>query len=400
MKYTSILASLLAAVLGGSMIFPTAAAAEPEISGDVNADGTFDLADIVALQKWLLQNDTALADWKAGNFDTSNENLDGVDLCLMRQALLQKTNNGKTILVSSVDELRQALKTVSAGDTILLESGTYEWGTKGTAGSLFMSAASGTADAPITLKSKDPQNPAVLKGSDFSDGMVLYLTGDHWNVSDLVICNAKKGIMLDNSNYTKIQNVSVHHIGEEGIHLRDGSSDCQIIHADVHDCGLLTANRGEGIYIGSAKTTTGYDYACDRNRIQDCNIGPNITAECVDIKEYTTGNIIENCTMHGSGMTATDSLIDVKGNAVQIQNNIFYDDGNSAITDAIQLHCQAEGWDCENVISGNTANLSGETAYVVRSWSGTSCTVKENIRNPESDTYLYRAYQGSTMTIL
>ena len=51
MKYTSILASLLAAVLGGSMIFPTATAAEPEISGDVNADATFDLANIVALQK-------------------------------------------------------------------------------------------------------------------------------------------------------------------------------------------------------------------------------------------------------------------------------------------------------------------------------------------------------------
>ena len=124
-----------------------------------------------------------------------------------------------------------------------------------------------------------------------------------------------------------------------------------------------------------------------------------VKAECVDIKEYTTGNIIEKCTMYGGGMTATDSFIDIKGNETTVRDNIFHDNENTNITDAVQVHCQVDGWGLDNDIHDNTAYLTAETAYFVRSWSGTSCSVWNNIRNPESDTYMYRAYNGSTMTI-
>ena len=59
------------------------------IEGDVNADGTFNIADAVALQKWLLRvPDITLADWKAGNFCNDNK-LDVFDLCLMKRELLR-----------------------------------------------------------------------------------------------------------------------------------------------------------------------------------------------------------------------------------------------------------------------------------------------------------------------
>lgn len=58
-------------------------------NGDVNADGTFNIADAVALQKWLLGvPDTKLADWKAGNFCNDNR-LDIFDLCIMKRELLK-----------------------------------------------------------------------------------------------------------------------------------------------------------------------------------------------------------------------------------------------------------------------------------------------------------------------
>jgi len=58
-------------------------------NGDVNADGKFNVADVVALQKWLLAvPDTKLANWKAGNFCSDNR-LDGFDLCLMKRELLK-----------------------------------------------------------------------------------------------------------------------------------------------------------------------------------------------------------------------------------------------------------------------------------------------------------------------
>ena len=119
----------------------------------------------------------------------------------------------------------------------------------------------------------------------------------------------------------------------------------------------------------------------------------------MDIKEYTTGNRIENCTLYGGGMTETDSFIDIKGNETTVQNNTCDTQGNTNITDAFQLHCQIEGWGRDNVISDNTISFTGTTEYIVRCWSGTSCTVQNNIRIPESET-MYRAYNGSTMIIL
>lgn len=57
--------------------------------GDINADGTFNVADVVALQKWLLAvPDTKLADWKSADLCSDNR-LDVFDLCLMKRELLK-----------------------------------------------------------------------------------------------------------------------------------------------------------------------------------------------------------------------------------------------------------------------------------------------------------------------
>ena len=58
------------------------------VLGDVNADGEFNVSDLVLLQKWLLAvPDTKLADWKAADL-CNDDRLDVFDLCLMRKALL------------------------------------------------------------------------------------------------------------------------------------------------------------------------------------------------------------------------------------------------------------------------------------------------------------------------
>lgn len=62
---------------------------EKTVLGDVNADGSFNIADAVLLQKWLLAApNTELADWKAGDF-CEDDRLTVFDLCLMKRALIQ-----------------------------------------------------------------------------------------------------------------------------------------------------------------------------------------------------------------------------------------------------------------------------------------------------------------------
>ncbi len=57
------------------------------IKGDINADGIFNIADVVLLQKWLLAKpDAVLADWKAGDL-CEDDRLDIFDYVLMKQLL-------------------------------------------------------------------------------------------------------------------------------------------------------------------------------------------------------------------------------------------------------------------------------------------------------------------------
>lgn len=60
------------------------------IMGDVNADGTFDMLDVVTLQKWLLADQaTDIKNWRAGDF-CEDKILDVFDLGLMKRELLGK----------------------------------------------------------------------------------------------------------------------------------------------------------------------------------------------------------------------------------------------------------------------------------------------------------------------
>ena len=64
---------------------------EPEIACDVNMDGSFNVADVVLLQKWLLAvPDTHLPNWKAADL-CEDDKLNVFDLCLMKRALLNQT---------------------------------------------------------------------------------------------------------------------------------------------------------------------------------------------------------------------------------------------------------------------------------------------------------------------
>ena len=60
------------------------------INGDVNADGQFNIADVVLTQKWLLAiPDITLTDWKAGDL-CEDDRLDVFDLCLMKRKLVEQ----------------------------------------------------------------------------------------------------------------------------------------------------------------------------------------------------------------------------------------------------------------------------------------------------------------------
>lgn len=63
------------------------------VEGDVNADGKFDMSDVVLLQKWLLGvSDVTLPNWKAADF-CEDEKLNVLDLCMMKCKLIENSYN-------------------------------------------------------------------------------------------------------------------------------------------------------------------------------------------------------------------------------------------------------------------------------------------------------------------
>lgn len=60
------------------------------IIGDINADGKFNISDVVILQKWLLAvPNTKIADWKAADL-CEDDRLNVFDLCLMKRMLIEQ----------------------------------------------------------------------------------------------------------------------------------------------------------------------------------------------------------------------------------------------------------------------------------------------------------------------
>lgn len=376
-----LICTFLAALMCGAAVMPRAGVCAASVTGDVNGDGEFNIADLVLFQKWLLAApDIRLADWEAADL-CKDGRLDAFDLCLMRQRLIG-SGDENSIIVSNVDELSDAVKNAKPGDVIKVAPGIYDVSAK-TVGS----EADGTENASIILTALDKNDPPVLTGANTEHGYVLHILGDYWVIDSLVCTNSQKGIVLDNSNHTLIQNCELHTLGMEAIAVRDGSSYCTVKSCYIHDTGLVKPGYGEGVYVGSAKSNDEYDHYCDHNKIIDCTFR-NVAAEHVDVKEYTTDTEISGCTFYGDGISGENSagsFIDLKGNDCYVHDNIGYRNGNPKVVAAFEIHEQVDGWGYRQVFENNIlymdqpycAENTGRPMYVVDGWFS-EITVKNN----------------------
>ena len=71
---------------------------EETLLGDINDDGSFNIADIVMLQKWLLGvSDVTLPNWKAADF-CEDEKLNVLDLCMMKCKLVENMQSDPKVI--------------------------------------------------------------------------------------------------------------------------------------------------------------------------------------------------------------------------------------------------------------------------------------------------------------
>lgn len=255
--------------------------------------------------------------------------------------------------VQGVAQLKQALAVAAPGTMIRMAGGNY----KGD----FVASKSGTAGQPIILCSE--ANATISADEAKEDS--FNLLGDHWVLSGFTVSGGLRGVVLDGANFNRLVGLSVHGSGQEAIHLRSHSSDNVVEACKIWNTGLSTPDYGEGIYVGSAKSNwkqyTGSASTpdrSDRNQILDNEIGPNVTAEHIDIKEGTQGGLVQGNLFDGKGISGknyADSWVDVKGNDYVVADNV----GVDSPLDGFQTHVVESSWGHNITFLRNVAKVNG-----------------------------------------
>jgi len=261
----------------------------------------------------------------------------------------------RLVSVNSAASLSSALANAKAGDLIKMANGLY----KGN----FVAPTSGTSTNKITLCGA---KSAILDGSTLNSGYTFHLKGSYWQLVGFSVTRGKNAIVLDRARYNLLSKLTVYNTGNEAIHLRTFSSNNIVESCDVSKTGMVTPAYGEGIYIGSAYSNWCTYTNCDPDKSDNNKIRKNRVygtyAEPIDIKEGTTGTLIEGNALDGSalkGVNAADSWIDVKGNNVIVRDNKGSNSGN-VLLDGYQTHVVKTGWGQNIVFDGNTASVNAD----------------------------------------
>ncbi len=300
------------------------------------------------------------------------------------QATAMTTGGGRQVAVSTSADLTAALADARAGDTITLADGTYAGSSihLGSYYATFGLARSGTATAPITIQGSAN---AIIDGNGTSGRYAFEMYGASYAViRGITFNNASKGLVLDGSSNNTIDGVTISNTGAEGIHFRAMSANNTLENSTISDTGVQQPQFGEGIYIGSAGDNNWTVYACDQPDTSDhnsilYNTVLRARAESIDIKEGTTGALIDHNTFIGdesatppapSGENSADSWMDVKGNDDVITNNT----GTNSLNQGFEVHAPVPAWyknhpaapvvawGSRNTFANNTANVNNSLA--------------------------------------
>jgi hypothetical protein len=255
----------------------------------------------------------------------------------------------RVVNVTNTANLSAAIVASKAGDLIIMAPGTYSSrSNSGADGHNWFHNKRGTEASPITLCG--PRS-AIIDGKADSQNYVMHIyKSSYINIAGITIQNGLKGIIMQTADHCKIDSCMVRNFAGEAIHIQYSSHYNIIVRSTIMNTGRKRPGNGEGIYLGS-DDQRGKD-ANTRNHILYNTIGPGVTAEMIDIKQYSSDAIIKGNILDGRdlcGCLYAVSLISVKGNNYQILGNV----GKNSKEDMFKVAVTNPGQGKGNYFSGN-----------------------------------------------
>ncbi len=235
--------------------------------------------------------------------------------------------------------VRRAMSELDPGDSILLKNGTYP--------AIALENISGTSSQPLRIAAAPGQDNVVIADGGYTSRAAVGLkNAHHIIVEGLRLRTSLWAVDAHESSHLVFRDLTVTDIGQEAIHMRDGTHHVLIADNSITGTGQRPGYvlGGSGVYLGTARgDDQTHDIVIDNNDIF------NTASEGIDVKAATYNVTIRNNRIHDiktlqSGAVVLhlgergpyfDPGLLVENNDIwNIESNTQWADGNAIVIDA------------------------------------------------------------------
>lgn len=252
-----------------------------------------------------------------------------------------------------------ALAAATAGDVVMVEAGTYP--------ELVRSVRDGTVTQPIRIVGRAG---AVIQGMAADEDRLVEFNHSYLTLEGFRLTGADKLLWLQKTSGVRILGNTFDGAGGECIRLKFFATDNEVARNTIRNCGSVnftypngSGKNGEGVYIGTApeqraeKNPTDEVDASDRNWVHGNDI--QTRAECVDIKEGASANLVESNRCTGQ-LDPNGSAFDSRGNGNFFVANV----ATNVVGAGVRLGGDTPRDGADNVVIGNELRSTG--GYAVK----------------------------------
>lgn len=312
-------------------------------------------------------------------------------LSLAAQAALGGTAHAATYEIHDGEDLWARLRTLAAGDEVIVHAGTYAQSSR------FEATWAGTAAMPIVVRAAEGEARPVLTRDAGQNLMNLH--GSYFTLRGFELSGGSHAIRMSDVDHATLEDLVIHGTGDVGI-----SCNIPDAGADPNGCSELTIRRneiydtdgtGEGMYLGCNDGACVFrDSLIEQNYVHDLG---GSQGDGIEIKGGSYGNVVrDNVIVRANypGITVysfdpgagrmpnviernlvwhtSDNGIQVTGRAI-VRNNVVIDAGASGI--ASQMN---QGTPSDLTVVNNTVVGAGDRCFRANDWNGRTGFVVAN----------------------
>ena len=208
---------------------------------------------------------------------------------------------------------------------------------------------------------------------------VLTLRGSYWWLRGFRMTGGYSIMHIENGQHNVLDSLELDHSQYEMLAFQNNSRHNTVQYSYLHDAGVAGSAYSEGVYVGTSGnhwswwSPTLEPDRSDSNTIQYNTIA-NTSSENIDVKEGTTGTLIQGNTLGPAGSAGGTNLVwvAIRGNGARVLNNT----GAGGPSSGFQIYGSTTPgvpesdytqWGNYTLFQSNRATVTGGSGFLIQS---------------------------------